>query len=182
MRISLPLLVLATSLLSGADVSANQSDPAQEDRKRMDRDIEQVDAYLAKWDRFANGEKSLVPELNRDGPAAIAALGSALKANDKRAPARLVFLTVVQVGGGIPVDSELGKSASRLLGASFPSVKAKKGPVYFAGDLYFWWLDHKKEYEAYPLFDEWSKREFARTTVIPTYERMRAAEKKKQAQ
>jgi hypothetical protein len=145
----------------------------------MDNDIEQVDAYLEKWDRFARGEKSLVPELNRERAACWAALGQALKAKDKRAPARLVFSVVVQVGGGIPVDSHLGKDAATLLGPDFPVVESKTGKGYFAGDLYFWWLEHQKEYEAYPLFDAWSKREFAQKTVIPMYNRLRENETKR---
>ena len=164
--------ILAATDPSVALLVAPQSAPtSKEDQKRMDRDIEIIDAYLAKWDRFAKGEKALVPELNREAPASGAALGRALKAKDKRAPARLVFSVVVQVGAGIPVDSDLGKDAAVLLGPDFPTVEGKKGKDYFAGDLYFWWLDHQKEYQSYPLFDEWANRDFAKKAVIPMYKR-----------
>lgn len=139
----------------------------------MDHDIDAIDTYLAKWDRFARGEKSLAPELKREGPEFAAALERALKAKDKRAPARMVFSVVVQVGGGIPVDSELGRDAAALLGPEFPVVNTKNSRMYFAGDLYFWWLEHQKDYEPYPLFDEWAKREFAQKTVVPMYKRAR---------
>jgi hypothetical protein len=55
----------------------------------MDHDIEITDAYLAKWDLFARGEKSLMRALNQEGPAFRAALGRALNAEDRRAPAGL---------------------------------------------------------------------------------------------
>jgi hypothetical protein len=148
---TLLVLILATASASPETLASSQAaSPPKEAQKRMDRDIEVIDDYLAKWDRFARGEKSLVPDLNRDGAAFGAALGRALKAKDKRAPGRLVFSVVVQVGGGIPVDSDLGKDARPLLGPDFPIVEGKKDKVYFASDLYFWWLDHRQEYESYP--------------------------------
>jgi hypothetical protein len=179
-RSTLLVAILAAGWPSAVAIAACQSTPpAKGDKKRMDHDIEIIDAYLAKWDRFARGEKSLVPELNGEAPACGAALGRALKAKDKRAPARLVFSVVVQVGGGIPVDSDLGRDAATLLGPDFPEVDGKKGKVYFAGDLYFWWLEHQKEYEPCPLFDEWATREFAQKTVIPMYKRLREHEEKR---
>jgi hypothetical protein len=153
--------------------------PVKEDKKGMDRDIEVIDAYLAKWDRFAKGENALLPDLKSDRPACDDALGRSLKAKDKRAPARLVFSAVVQVAGGIPVNSALGREASALLGPDFPVLEVKAGKVYFAGDLYFWWLEHKADYEPFPLFDEWSKREFAQKKVIPMYSRTRENQRKR---
>ncbi len=72
---------------------------AVDNRIRIDDDIKRIDAYLAKWDRFARGENSLKPELNRDAAGFGAALGRALNAKDRRAPSRLVFWGVVQVAG-----------------------------------------------------------------------------------
>jgi hypothetical protein len=51
--------------------------------------------------------------------------------------------------------------------------------VYFAADLYHWWLEHQKEYERYALFDEWAERGFAKKTVIPMYRRLRDQERER---
>lgn len=137
---------------------------------QMTRDLELTDAYLEKWDRFAQGENRLVPEL-RDSKAAFeTALARLLGAGDKGAPARMVFYPVVQVGGFIPADSELGKASAAVLGPDFPVTTTKEGQrVYFSGDLYLWWEANLAKYEAFPLFDEWSKRDFAQTVVIPMF-------------
>ena len=82
----------------------------------------------------------------------------------------MVFYPIVQVGGAIPVDSELGKAAAPVLGPDFPVTTTENGErVYFGGDLYFWWQDNAQKYVPYPLFEEWSKRDFAQTVVIPMY-------------
>lgn len=136
----------------------------------MDRDIQLVDNYLSKWDRFALGENQLFPILRESKPAFEAALVRLLQADDKRATARLIFYPVVQVGGSIPANSELGKASGSVLGSDFPISTTKEGKqVYFGGDLYLWWESTHNKYEAYPLFDEWSKRDFAQTVVIPMF-------------
>ena len=136
----------------------------------MGGDLQKVDGYLAKWNSFANGKNDLVTFLRDNKKDFEAELTRLLIAKDKRAPARLVFYSVVQVGGSIPVDSELGKAALPILGTDFPVTTSKKGErTYFAGDLFFWWQENQKRYEAYPLFDEWSKRDFAQTVAIPMY-------------
>jgi len=138
--------------------------------KDMTRDLETVDDYLEKWDRFAQGENQLVPELRNDKAQFEAALARLLIAGNKRAPARMVFYPVVQVGGAIPVESELGKAVAPILGPDFAVTTTKDGQrVYFAADLYFWWEANRTKFDAYPLFDEWSKREFAQTVAIPMY-------------
>jgi hypothetical protein len=133
-------------------------------------DLQTVDAYLTKWDRFASVENDLVPFLRENKEAFEGALTRLLNARDSHAAGRMVFYSVVQVGGSILVDTELGKAASAVLGAEFPVTTSKQGERnYFAGDLFFWWQDNGKTYEAYPLFEEWSKRDFAQTVVIPMY-------------
>ncbi len=184
MRLSILQIAMIAACWSDAEAFVGfQSAPfVQEDKKRMDQDIELIDAYLVKWDRFAKGEKSLVADINREGAAFVAALGRGLKAKDKRAPSRLVFSVVVQVGGGIPVDSEVGRHAATILGPDFPVVEVKQGKVYFAGDLYFWWLEHQKEFNTFPLLDEWANREFAQKSVIPMYNRAREKAKERRDQ
>jgi hypothetical protein len=137
----------------------------------MARDLEEVDHYLEKWDRFARGQNQLGPDLKKGNGAFEAALIRLLKAEDKRAPARMVFYPVVQVGGFIPVDSDLGRACTALLGPDFPVTTSKDGERnYFSGDLYFWWKDNQKKFEPYGLLEEWSKRDFAKTVVVPMYE------------
>ncbi len=144
--------------------------PVVDNKIRTDDDIKRIDAYLAKWDRFARGENSLKPGLKRDAADFGAALGRALNAKDRRAPSRLVFWGVVQVAGCfILPDSDLGRNTAELLGPKFPVIEDENGRFYYAGDLYFWWLEHQQQYEPYALFDEWAKREFAQKTVIPSY-------------
>jgi hypothetical protein len=143
----------------------------------MDQDLQVVDEYLSKWDRFGQGENELAPFLRENQAAFETALTRMLNAKDKRAPARMAFYPVVQVGGAIPVDSDLGKAAAAVLGPEFPiTITKKQGRVYFCGDLFFWWQDNGQKFEAYPLFGEWSKREFAQTVVIQMY---KAARQKK---
>src|SRR4051812_41256488 len=64
-----------------------------------------VDGYLAKWDSFAQGDNQLVPFLRDNKPTFEVALTQLLKSGDRGAPARVVFYSVVQVGGSIPVES-----------------------------------------------------------------------------
>lgn len=139
--------------------------------KSSSPDFKFIDSYLTTWDRFAQGASDLAPHLKRDTPQFHKELAAALKQDDKRAPSRLVFYAVVQVGGFIDYDSDLGRACQRLVGSEVPIFTSENGQrSYFAGDLYFWWQRHRAEFESFPLYEEWSRREFARKTVIPMYE------------
>ena len=136
----------------------------------MGPDLQLVDDYLASWDRFARGENQLNPFLRDNQENFEEALARLLLAKDRRAPARLAFYAVVQVGGAVPVDSALGRGAAAILGPEFPVTARKEGQrVYFAGDLFFWWQENGRSYEAYGLFEEWANREFAQRVAIPMY-------------
>lgn len=137
-------------------------------------DFNFIDGFLHTWDRFARGANDLAPHLKRDSRQFQHQLAVALLQQDKRAPSRLVFYVLVQIGGFIPCDSELGRACEQLLGAGFPIVMYRESVrTYFAGDLYFWWQQHQAEYRSFPLYDEWRQREFAGTKVIPMYERLK---------
>jgi hypothetical protein len=140
--------------------------------KSSSPDFNFIDGYLTTWDRFAQGNNQLFPQLKRDTPKFQRQLADALNQGDKRAPSRLVFYAVVQVGGFIAYDSELGHASERLLGKDVPIFTAKDGErSYFAGDLYFWWeRRHRSEFDSFPLYDEWKRRDFAKKTVIPMYQ------------
>jgi hypothetical protein len=141
---------------------------------QMASDLKFADNYLAKWDRFAQGENELVPFIRDNKDAFEAALARVLLTKDKRGPARLVFYAVVQIGGFIPLQSESGKASASVLGPDFPVFTSKERTrAYFAGELYYWWLDNCDQYAAFPLFDEWSQREFARAVVVPMYKSTR---------
>ncbi len=136
-------------------------------------DLREADDYLQKWDRFAQGENQLAPLLRAERDRFEAALTRLLRAGDRAAPARMVFYAAVQVGGFFHVDSELGAAAAAILGPGFPSTNRKDGQrAYFAGELYFWWEENQERFEAYPLFDEWKRRAFAETVVIPFYRKI----------
>lgn len=137
---------------------------------RPSEDLPLVDSYLEKWDRFAQGENQLAVAINNDRLSFEAALARLLRAGDSRAVARMVFYPVVQVGGSIAVNTELGKASSAILGADFPVATMQDGrATYFGGDLYLWWEAKRSKFASYPLFDEWIKREFAQTVVIPMF-------------
>jgi hypothetical protein len=164
------LLFMATGCSKERSEAPRGSNSSSVGNAAMASDLQTVDDYLSKWDSFANGKNDLAPFLKENKKGFEAALTRMLNAKDKRAPARMVFYPVVQVGGSIPVDSELGKAAATILGADFPVTTSKDGERnYFAGDLYFWWQDNAKSYEAYPLFEEWRNRDFAKTVVVPMY-------------
>ena len=147
------------------------------DSKSSSPDFAFIDSYLATWDRFAQGANELVPQIKRDTPRFQQQLAEALSQGDRRAPSRLVFYAVVQVGGFIAYDSDLGRASERLVGSEVSIFTSEKGErSYFAGDLYFWWQRHRAEFESFPLYEEWQQRDFAKRTVIPMYE---SATKKK---
>lgn len=136
----------------------------------MDEQLKVVDEYLIRWDLFAQGSNELVPYLRDNKKAFEIALAQLLRAHDRRAISRLVFYPVVQVGGVIAVDSDLGQAAQEILGKDFPVTTTKDGHrVFFCCDLYFWWEKHQKEFEHFPTFDQWLTRDFAQKTVLPMY-------------
>jgi hypothetical protein len=138
--------------------------------KSSSPDFAFIDGYLVTWDRFAQGANELAPQLKRDTSRFQRQLAEALTRGDKRAASRLVFYAVVQVGGFIACDSDLGHACERLVGTEVSIFTSKKGErSYFAGDLYFWWQRHHSEFDAFPLYDEWQERDFAKKTVIPMY-------------
>ncbi|MCA9230732.1 MAG: hypothetical protein KDA57_08770 [Planctomycetales bacterium] len=178
-------LIVAVAMSAGCSQSdapstTPASTPTTLDERRtsgateMDNDITFVDDYLTKWDRFAQGENNFVPEIKQSTAEFELALTRLLASRDPRAPSRLVFYAVVQVGGFIVADSELGRAAKPVLGDDFNIFTNKEGKdTFFAGDLYFWWQDHKNEYKAFRLFEEWQNRDFAKSTAIPMYEAIR---------
>lgn len=138
------------------------------------RDLALVDEYLVKWDRFAQGDNGLIPFLRDNGGAFERALSRLLRSGDRRAQSRLVFYLVVQVGGHFSVESDLGKASGAVLGPDFPTMTTPEGQrVYFAGDVYFWWEEHRQRYEGFSLLDAWASREFTRTFVVPLYQSLR---------
>jgi hypothetical protein len=138
-----------------------------------------VDKYLESWDRFAQGDNTLVPYLRDNRQHFESQLCRLWDEHPTQAVGRVVFYAVVQVGGYIDADSELGVRLKRL-DPALAVTEAKQGKrVFFAGDLYFWWMDHRSEFESYDRFEEWSRRPFAKNVAIKLYERARENERKK---
>ncbi len=135
-------------------------------------DFVSIDRYLATWDRFAQGANDLLPQVKTETPAFQRQLAAALRKKDPRGPSRFVFYAVVQVGGFIPAESELGQAFRQAVGDAVPLfVSDKDGSRgYFAGDLYFWWEAQKSNYPAFPLYEDWRQRDFARNVAIRMYE------------
>ena len=135
-------------------------------------DMDSIDAYLNAWDEFAQGKQDNVRLIREEKYDFERQLCNALEKKDKRAPSRFVFYGVVTVGMPIACNGPLGAAFRNMAGDALPKTKEKDKDEYFPGDLYFWWLDNKNSYEAFPLFDQWSQREFAQKTVIPMYQRV----------
>lgn len=135
-------------------------------------DFSFIDGYLTNWDAFAQGQKELLTTIKKDVTQFSSELSKALDKGDKRAPSRFVFFAVVQVGGFIPLDSQLGKAFHKQVGETVPIFTSEEDgkKSYFAGDLYFWWEKHKSEFAEYSLYDEWSKREFTRNVALKLYQ------------
>jgi hypothetical protein len=131
--------------------------------------LSSVDSYLAMWDRFAQGENSFAREINDAWPAARESLIRGLNAKDPSFPSRVVFLMLVQVGGSMDVDSDLGRAWRNYVG-DFPVTEDDSRKVYFAADFYSWWRRHQSTRNDLPLLREWLSRDFAMKTVIPMYE------------
>jgi hypothetical protein len=135
-----------------------------------------IDEFLQTWDRFAQGAGDLVRLINRDTERFHEALGRALATNPRWAVGRMVMYLVLQVGGFLPADSALGRSLAAAIGDGGPAPTLVKGQrMYFAGDLYFWWEEHRHEFERVPLYDEWRARNFAQQVAIPMYTAARTA-------
>jgi hypothetical protein len=171
------VLSLLIASIAGCDQQAGENSTVPTSRpaegKTMSADQALVDEYLAKWDEFAQGDKQLVPYLRDSKQKFELALAQLLRSGDRGAPARLVFYPVVQVGGAIPSDSELGVAARAVLGADFPITTTKEGQkVLFCADLYSWWEKHQSELEHFQTFDQWLNRDFAKKTVLPMYQRL----------
>jgi hypothetical protein len=133
-------------------------------------DYSLIDDYLSQWDRFAQGQNDLAPTLKADKARFCSELATAVHSNSKKAMGRAVFYDVVQVGGFIAYDSSLGQAIAKVVGPQVAVSASESGEKsYFAGDLYFWWEAHKKDYEDFPLYDDFMRRDFAKKTVIPMY-------------
>ena len=140
--------------------------------KKPSGDFTFIDRYLSNWDSFAQGKNNLLPTIKKNEARFDAELTIALRKSDNRAPGRFVFYAVVQVGGFIPLDSELGQAFHQRVGDAVPIFTSDKDGKqrYFAGDLYFWWEEHKSEFAPYPLYDEWRQRDFTKSVAIKMYE------------
>jgi hypothetical protein len=113
-------IALLLGLLGCSGRQTPTSKPGETDKTQgeaqMATDLKFVDDYLAKWDRFSQGENELVPYIRDNKDSFESTLARILEAKDKRGPARMVFYAVVQVGGSIPLDSDLGKASADALG------------------------------------------------------------------
>lgn len=135
----------------------------------MKDDIAFIDEYLNFWDCFARGQNELAPFLRDNRDIFEAALARLIRRNESIAAPRLVFYAVVQIGGFIMLNSELGQAASSWLGPTFPVFTAPDGSKsYFAGQLYFWWEENAANCSSFLLLDDWLSREFS-ARVISKY-------------
>jgi hypothetical protein len=143
-------------------------------RRQPTDDIGRVDLYLKKWDAFAVGSPDPHYHLGHRFPEFEASLLRLFAANDPRAPSRFVFYQLVQVGGLIEAETPLGQAFTQATQASCRTTLAGGDtPKYFAGDLYFWWLDHATKFAPMPLMNNWLKRPFAHRTALPMYAAVR---------
>ncbi len=136
-----------------------------------EEDLALVDAYLFSFARYASGDEERGPDLVEQRGAAEAALVRLLECDDRRAPARAVLLAVLAVGGGIEVDSPLGRALSRWLPeGTWASVGEEGAPVFFAGALHRWWERERAAFPRYEQLEAWEASVYAQRVVIPYYE------------
>lgn len=138
-------------------------------------DLQLVDQYLQTFDRLAEGDESQVPQIKAAWPGAQAQLVGALRARDPRAPSRLVLLMLLQIGGSVPIESEMGRAWREYVGIDFPVHDTGPTPVYFVSDFYFWWTENRSEKHDVPLLAQWVERDFAKESVLPMYRRWKDA-------
>lgn len=132
-------------------------------------DFRFIDDYVHTWDEFARGRNELVPKLKENGERFDAELASAIRSGDKRAPSQLVFYLVVQIGGFIKLESELGEACKELFGEDVPVSTNKEGvKKYYAGDVYYWWENDAKGFVTFSLYEEWKTRDLSKK-IIPMY-------------
>ena len=117
----------ASSLLIVCDstgtVSANNATPTP---RRSCCCVTAV-AAIQPDDTFASLGEESNPTLGELTPTFEQALTRLLECGDRRAPARLVFYPVVQIGGDIPADSPLGRAALPVLGDDFQLASLDDG-------------------------------------------------------
>ena len=133
-------------------------------------DLKPIDAHIEHWDRYTEGDASLLPVMKQEWPQARDALTAALKARDRRAPSRLVLLMVLQVANPLPAKTETGQAWMAYAGADFPTRDLKGEAVITPWDLYAWWKKNQAPMHDHPLIRTWGDRESSRNTVLPMYE------------
>jgi hypothetical protein len=132
-----------------------------------------IDPYLADWDHFATGDKSLAPRIKSGKGEFERLLADALSNHLPSAPSRITFYMLVQVGGSVPVNSALGRAWSKYVGPGFPTTDPDENEqTFFVADFYAWWKAHRDPNQDLPLLQEWLDRDFAKKAVIPMCERL----------
>jgi hypothetical protein len=171
--ITLALLMPSAHVSAGAPEAFFDSEGGE---ALLGPDIDWVflDSYLTTWDRFARGENYLSDEIGKGVKRFNAELARALRRDPKKAMGRAIMYPLLQVGGFVPLESAVGKELTAAFGQNAPPVsELREGRYYFAGDLYFWWEEHRKEFGPYQLYDDWRVRPFAKEKVIPMYRSVR---------
>jgi hypothetical protein len=143
--------------------------------ERARADTAFIDDFLARFDRFAQGENELLPALRYDIPRFNAEIVLAVHTDPHWATSRAIMYPILQVGGFVPVVSPYGVALASIFRDSGPQPTQLRGEqFYFAGDLYLWWEQERTRYAPFQLYDEWRNRDFARNVVIPRYTRLPA--------
>ena len=133
-----------------------------------------IDGLLRRFDRSAQGEHSLLSAIQSDLPRFNAEMVAALQADPSWAVGRAIMRPLIQV---VPlrVNSPLGRALATAVGAKGPPVTMAAGEaIYQADDFYFWWEEHRAEYAAMPLYDEWRAHDIIRAHIIPLFAQRRS--------
>jgi hypothetical protein len=137
-----------------------------------------VDDYLVRLDRFAQGDNALRHGIGAEAPMFYAQLADLLHAGDQRAVSRLVFSVVVKIVFPIPAASRLGREALRIV-PSLAVTKEDDKDAICPEEFYVWWKAKKGDYPSFPLLDQWEMREFSREKVIPMFQHLYDAKRRK---
>ena len=119
----------------------------------------------------ADDVKVMAERLKAKEPEFQKSLIALIEHGDSRAPGRVVYSQVIQIGSFVDFKSPLGVAIHKMVGEDCPVTNSKGDRLYFAGDLYLWWEANRAKYQPYSPLLEWERSDTARKSVIPMYQR-----------
>lgn len=139
-------------------------------------DLKLVDDFLRKAEELATKPSLKKRDFESLRYAAHRELGYALIRRDRGAPARYVFITLIEPDRAAHANSEVHRAFSAFTKAEIPIAKlpqtetegfvagktrrivAEGAQYIYPAELFDWWLKHKSEFDALPALDAYIAR------------------------